>query len=1097
MNIEIRSLPYEICELTNLVVLKMEAVKLTGRLTQGLGYLTCLEELMLANNSIVALPSGLGNATGLKVLDLDRNYTLELPPTDVQAKGYPQNFEFMKRLATSEKNGGLDLVNFKLSSIEFFKFAICGHGVQILDEPQERGHPWTQVTALNLSANRLAQLQEIIGDFVYLTSLKCNGNRLSMLPDCFTRLTRLQVLHLADNSFQEFPAICCFNDQGNWVEEKKGVGFDVSSLGIDEYEVKTVWSPGIPHQALTDLDMSGNQLHNIHKAAARVSQLVSLNVAKNKVSKLPPDFRDILSLAILDISYNDFSTFPNDVWFCTNLTILRVAHNRIKEIPSLIENLKLLEELDLSFNKFTDLPVQIGTLKYITKPLFTGNTLKGIPHNLTKGGDIAIMSFWKAMVESKRTKKFDVSNTGMVDLPTQIENMTWLKDLNLCDNGLVRIPPQIAALNLVEHLNLARNRLTTLPKEVCVCMSLHVSLLITSPCSCLHARAQDHTLTPTPNPLHTQIGGMRMLRSLDITGNSVRTLPLELGLCQDLRELQYEEQTIVMPNKEILRLGVRAMTIYLRRLLEALTKRCLALTGMGLTQIPKEVYDMIDLKELSVDKNAIYDIEGGILNFDELEVLSVNINEVQDLNFLLGDPRKPPWDRQRLGMLRTLQLRGNRIEVLPPEITRLKSLNLLMMDNNKLKELPESIGKLQNLEGFSVSHNELACIPDTMSDLVELNAFDVSHNALVSLPFALGKILDLTRFVFKENPLLEPPMEVVVKGSDFVLNYLDTCCKAFKDCSIELCGIGFYEIPREICRITSLTKMNVSDNKISIVRNELKDLEHLEILDLSENSLKHFPTVLCSLSLLSDLKIGHNKITRLPVQLGRLSNLKKLGLDGLQLIQPAAEIANLSAPGIVEYMRKFFRVDKGESRELDISNVGFRKFPREIAVLGTHLTSLRLDGHQIQDLTYEIGALIELERFTAANNQLLNLPYELGALRKVEYLDFSHNSINSFPNVHQLRSLTYLDVSHNLMSALPLNMRRWTALRTLKVTNNVLQTLPEPLGELERLTVIDVSNNRLTALPGSRSICRVYCTYFTTNTLLQHFTTNTLLTRYY
>jgi Leucine-rich repeat (LRR) protein len=465
-NIEIKTLPYEVCELTNLVILKLEAVKLMGRLTQGMGYLTSLEQLMLANNSIVSLPSGLGNATGLKVLDLDRNYTLELPPIDVQAKGYPQNFEFMKRLAESERHGGLDLKNFKLSNLEFFKFAVCGHEIQKLDEPLERGHPWTQVTALDLSANRLGELQDIIGDFESLTSLKCNGNRLSALPECFTRLTCLQVLHLADNSFREFPAICCFGDQGNLVEEKKGVGFDVSALGIDEYEVQTVWSPGIPHQALTDLDVSGNQLHNIHKAVARISQLTSLNVAKNKVSKMPPDFRDLTSLAKIDISSNDFNVFPNDIWFCTNLTILRVAHNRIKEIPSLIQNLKLLEELDLSFNKFTDLPVEVGTLKYLKKPLFTGNTLKGIPRNLAKGGDVAIMSFWKAMVESKRTKKFDVSNTGMVDLPTQIEHMTWLKDLNLCDNGLVRIPPQISALSLVEHLNLARNRLTTLPKEV-------------------------------------------------------------------------------------------------------------------------------------------------------------------------------------------------------------------------------------------------------------------------------------------------------------------------------------------------------------------------------------------------------------------------------------------------------------------------------------------------------------------------------------------------------------------------------------------------------------------------------------------------------
>lgn len=263
------------------------------------------------------------------------------------------------------------------------------------------------------------------------------------------------------------------------------------------------------------------------------------------------------------------------------------------------------------------------------------------------------------------------------------------------------------------------------------------------------------------------------------------------------------------------------------------------------------------------------------------------------------------------------------------------------------------------------------------------------------------------------------------------------------------------------------TKLNLSDNKISMVRKELIDLELLETVDLSENNMKHFPSVLCSLSLLMDLKIGHNNITRLPVQLGRLSNLKKLGLEGLQLIQPAAEIANLSAPGIVEYMRKFFRVDKGESRTLDISHVGFRKFPREIAVLGTLLTVLSLDNNAIQDLTDEVAALSELKRFTGSHNQLLNLPYELNCWKEVEYLDVSHNNISAFPNVHSLRKLTYLDVSHNVMSSLPLNMRRWTSLRTLKATDNDLVSLPDPLGELERLTFIDVSRNRLTSLPGS------------------------------
>jgi len=156
----------------------------------------------------------------------------------------------------------------------------------------------------------------------------------------------------------------------------------------------------------------------------------------------------------------------------------------------------------------------------------------------------------------------------------------------------------------------------------------------------------------------------------------------DIFVWQDLRELHYEEQMIVMPAKEVLNLGVRAMTIYLRRLREAIQEGKLALTGMALNQasdsdfasnmfsinilfsgwdrlvasdfwnsltlspckqIPKEVYDMIDLKDLSVDKNGILEIESSILHFDELEVLSANMNNVENLNFLLGDPRKPPW----------------------------------------------------------------------------------------------------------------------------------------------------------------------------------------------------------------------------------------------------------------------------------------------------------------------------------------------------------------------------------------------------------------------------------------------------------------------
>jgi hypothetical protein len=61
--------------------------------------------------------------------------------------------------------------------------------------------------------------------------------------------------------------------------------------------------------------------------------------------------------------------------------------------------------------------------------------------------------------------------------------------------------------------------------------------------------------------------------------------------------------------------------------------------------------------------------------------------------FLTAQRLKLARDKQRLGALRVLTLRGNQIEVLPCEITRLKSLNIFMMDNNKISVLPDEIGK--------------------------------------------------------------------------------------------------------------------------------------------------------------------------------------------------------------------------------------------------------------------------------------------------------------------------------------------------------------------------------------------------------------------
>jgi Leucine-rich repeat (LRR) protein len=61
--------------------------------------------------------------------------------------------------------------------------------------------------------------------------------------------------------------------------------------------------------------------------------------------------------------------------------------------------------------------------------------------------------------------------------------------------------------------------------------------------------------------------------------------------------------------------------------------------------------------------------------------------------------------------LEVLDLSGNHLEVLPPQIITLSRLEDLRLDNNKLIMLPSEIGHLQKLRTLHVCHNQLQTLP--------------------------------------------------------------------------------------------------------------------------------------------------------------------------------------------------------------------------------------------------------------------------------------------------------------------------------------------------------------------------------------------------
>ena len=138
----------------------------------------------------------------------------------------------------------------------------------------------------------------------------------------------------------------------------------------------------------------------------------------------------------------------------------------------------------------------------------------------------------------------------------------------------------------------------------------------------------------------------------------------------------------------------------------------------------------------------------------------------------------------KISNLTTLNLVFEGLTSLPPEISELKNLTTLNISHNQMTSLPPEIRELKNLTTLNISGNQLTSLPPEISELKNLTQLDISGNQLTSLPPEILKLsleikLEketkrnkyLSAILLGGNPLENPPLEIVKKGREAILNY--------------------------------------------------------------------------------------------------------------------------------------------------------------------------------------------------------------------------------------------------------------------------------------------------------------------------------------
>ncbi|XP_048575726.1 protein flightless-1 homolog isoform X2 [Nematostella vectensis] len=367
----------------------------------------------------------------------------------------------------------------------------------------------------------------------------------------------------------------------------------------------------------------------------------------------------------------------------------------------------------------------------------------------------------------------------------------------------------------------------------------------------------------------------------------------------------------------------------------------------------------------------------------------------------------------------------------------------LDLTNNDFKELafPKRVADMSNLRWLKLNKAGLETLPDELSHLPKLEHLSVKENKLNNIHGDLSTLKHLRVINARNNELKNSG----IPGDIFGLEDLLTVDFSYNQ---------LHEVPPELENAKALIVLSLSNNKISVIPNQLFiNLIDLIYLDLSDNCLETIPPQLRRLVNLQTLILNNNPL--LHAQLRQLPSLAQL--HTLHLKNTQRTIMNF--PNKLEGLANL--------ADLDLSHNDLPRVPEPVYLISS-LKRVNLSHNAITELSSLIDTWTQLEHLNVSRNQLTSLPVALCKLVKIKRLFLNGNNINfeGLPTgIGKLYNLEVFMAAYNQLECIPEGLCRCIKLRKLILHSNRLFTLPEGIHFLTNLDELDVRNNPELEMP--------------------------------
>ncbi|XP_050346693.1 leucine-rich repeat-containing protein 40-like [Nymphalis io] len=485
-------------------------------------------------------------------------------------------------------------------------------------------------------------------------------------------------------------------------------------------------------------------------------------------------------------------------------------------------------------------------------------------------------------------KMLDLSSNVIKTLSPDIKLLQELITLKLHDNALIELPAEFGELSNLSNLSLDHNKLEVLPIEfykLCELRWLSIS----------------HNMLQKIEP---DFGDLVMLTFLDLSHNKLSVLPPGMG--------------------------------YLVRLME------LNLCHNQLSELPPDIVNLRDLKKLNVSNNNLKKLPP-LGELRKMEIFDANHNDIDELPdfygctalkeiYLANNFIKEITEEfcDQMQHLNVLNIRDNKLEVLPENISLLKKLKRFDFSNNNLNKLPTNLGLLSQLQSISMEGNKLSCM---RQDIIKGGTDRMMKYLRDRMTDEVVKETRVNEANWPDKYTLKKSQALMLPSKELTAIPEDVFIAA-ADAEVHIVDISknkFTSVPFGIHHVReTLTQLLLTSNSIESIPSEISVCKHLQYLDLGKNCLNDLPIELGLLKNLRELVISNNKFTKIPRCVYELDNLEIL-LAADNRIQ---EI-NVSSDALARLARL---------AALDLRNNDIRAVPPELGTF-THLRSLELMGN--------------------------------------------------------------------------------------------------------------------------------------------------------